>query len=60
SAFLACFADTLLGTFVEGKLLNMTYFQKKNIPEALTPNDIVNLGGSFTAFVFFLLLGYIF
>ncbi|MFN2394259.1 MAG: DUF92 domain-containing protein [Bacteroidales bacterium] len=60
SAFLACFADTLLGTFVEGKLLNMTYFQNRIYPESLTPNDVVNLGGSFTAFVFFMLLGFIF
>lgn len=60
SALLACFADTLLGTFVEEKLLKMPYFQSKDFPEAFTPNDIVNLGGSFTAFVFFLLLGYIF
>lgn len=60
SAFLACFADTLLGTFVERKLVNLSYFQKRIYPEALTPNDVVNLGGSFTAFVFFLLLAYIF
>jgi uncharacterized protein (TIGR00297 family) len=60
SAFLACFADTLLGTFVENKLLDMSYFQNRIYPEALTPNDVVNLGGSFTAFVFFLLLAYIF
>ena len=60
SAFLACFADTLLGTFVEEKLLDMSYFQNRINPESLTPNDVVNLGGSFTAFVFFLLLGYIF
>ena len=57
SAFLACFADTLLGTFLEGKLMNMSYFRKDMHPESITPNDIVNLGGSFTAFAFFLLLG---
>lgn len=57
SAFLACFADTLLGTFLEGKLMNMSYFRKDIHPESITPNDIVNLGGSFTAFAFFLLLG---
>ena len=57
SAFLACFADTLLGTFLEGKLINMRYFRKKIHPESITPNDIVNLGGSFMAFAFFLMLG---
>jgi len=57
SAFLACLADTLLGTFLEGKLMNMGYFRKNIHPESITPNDIVNMGGSFTAFVFFLLLG---
>ncbi|TVQ87460.1 MAG: DUF92 domain-containing protein [Bacteroidetes bacterium] len=60
SAFLACFADTLLGTFVEDKLLEMSYFKNRIYPEALTPNDVVNLGGSFTAFAFFLLLGFVF
>jgi uncharacterized protein (TIGR00297 family) len=60
SAFMACFADTLLGTFVEGKLLNRLYFQNSINQESLSPNDIVNLGGSFTAFLFFLLLRYIF
>jgi uncharacterized protein (TIGR00297 family) len=59
SALLACFADTLLGTFVEDKLLGMSYFKYRIYPEALTPNDIVNLGGSFTAFAFFLLLAYV-
>jgi len=58
SAFLACFTDTLLGTFLEDKLINMRYFRKKIHPESITPNDIVNLGGSFTAFAFFLFLGY--
>ncbi|MBE0663115.1 MAG: DUF92 domain-containing protein [Bacteroidales bacterium] len=60
SAFMACFADTLLGTFVEGKLLNRLYFQNRINQESLSPNDIVNLGGSFTAFLFFLLLRYLF
>ena len=59
SALLACFADTLLGTFVEDKLLGMSYFKNRIYTEALTPNDIVNLGGSFTAFAFFLLLAYV-
>ena len=60
SAFLACFVDTLLGTFVEGRLLNMARFQNNKSTELLTPNDVVNLGGSLTAFVFFLLLGSVF
>jgi uncharacterized protein (TIGR00297 family) len=60
SAFMACFADTLLGTFIEEKLLDRYFFRNKIYQESLSPNDIVNLGGSFTAFLFFLLLGYIF
>jgi uncharacterized protein (TIGR00297 family) len=49
SAFLACFADTLLGAFVEDKMLIMTFFTSKKGKESLTPNDMVNLGGSLTA-----------
>lgn len=56
SAFLACFADTFLGAFVEGKLLQLPYFKNSDSTESITPNDVVNLGGSFMAFVFFLLL----
>lgn len=58
AAILACFADTFLGAFVEGKLLKLPYF-KNNNPESITPNDIVNLGGSFMASIFFLLLNFL-
>ena len=56
AAFLACFADTLLGAFVEPRLLKMPFFRKGHSPEAITPNDLVNLGGSLTA-GFFVWLG---
>lgn len=60
SAFLACFADSLLGSFVEGKMLRMNYFRKRNTTESITPNDLVNMIGSLTTFVFFLLLSWAF
>lgn len=60
SAFTACFADSLLGTFVEDKMLQMNYFKKRRTLESITPNDMVNMIGSVTAFVFFLLLSWIF
>ncbi|MBS3807452.1 MAG: DUF92 domain-containing protein [Bacteroidales bacterium] len=56
SAFLACFVDSLLGAFVEDKLLGLNYFKKSKTPESFTPNDLVNMAGSFSAFVFYLLL----
>jgi len=60
SGFIACFADSLLGTFVEDKMLQMNYFKKRKTLESITPNDLVNMIGSFTAFVFYLLLSWIF
>ena len=60
SAFIACFADSLLGTFVEDKMLQMNYFKKRKTLESITPNDLVNMIGSFTAFVFYVLLSCIF
>ncbi|MGC9342475.1 MAG: DUF92 domain-containing protein [Bacteroidales bacterium] len=60
SAFLACFADSLLGTFVEDKMLQMNYFKKRKTTESITPNDLVNMMGSLTAFVFYILLSWIF
>jgi uncharacterized protein (TIGR00297 family) len=60
SAFLACFADSLLGTFAEAKMLQMIYFKKRKTLESITPNDLVNMIGSLTAFVFYLLLSWIF
>ena len=60
SAFLACFADSLLGNFVEEKLLRLDYFKNRKALESITPNDLVNMIGSVTAFVFYLLLSWIF
>jgi len=53
AAFMACFADTFLGAFVENRLLEMPRFKNSKNPEAITPNDIVNLGGSLTAGLFY-------
>jgi len=60
SAFSACFADSLLGTFVEGRMIRMNYFRNRKTIESITPNDLVNMIGSLTTFVFFLLLSWIF
>lgn len=60
SAFMACFADSLLGAFVEHKMLRMNYFKQPNTPESITPNDLINMLGSVTAFIFYLLLSWIF
>jgi uncharacterized protein (TIGR00297 family) len=59
SAFLACFADSFLGAFVENKMLHMNYFKKRKSSESISPNDLVNMMGSLTAFVFYLLLTWI-
>lgn len=56
AGFLACFADTLLGAFLEPKLLRSTYFLNKNGAESISPNDLVNLLGSATAPLFLLLM----
>ncbi|WP_372950597.1 DUF92 domain-containing protein [Mariniphaga sp.] len=60
SAFFATFVDSLLGAFVEDKMLQMKYFRKRKSLESITPNDLVNMLGSVTAFVFFLLLSWLF
>jgi len=60
SAFIACFADSLLGTFIEDKMVKMNYFKKRKTSESITPNDLVNIIGSVTAFVFYILLAWIF
>ena len=60
SAFLACFADSLLGSFVEDKLLRLDYFRKRISVESITPNDLINMAGSGTALVFLLLLSSLF
>ena len=59
SAFLSCFADTFMGAFFEGKLLKSPFFKNLDSPESISPNDMVNLGGSFMAFVFFLVLHFL-
>jgi uncharacterized protein (TIGR00297 family) len=60
SAFIACFMDSLLGTFVEDKMLQMKYFKKRKTLESITPNDLVNMIGTVTAFIFYILLSWIF
>jgi len=60
SAFLACFVDSLLGAFVEDKLLHWNYFKKRKTSESITPNDLINMVGSLSAFAFYLLLSWIF
>ncbi|WP_394698670.1 DUF92 domain-containing protein [uncultured Draconibacterium sp.] len=60
AAFLACFVDTFLGAFVEEKLHQSAFFKKQVKPESFTPNDMVNLAGSFTAWVFYLLMHFLF
>jgi len=60
SAFLACFTDSLLGAFLENKMLQMKYFKKQKTFESVTPNDLINMGGSFMAFAYFILLFRIF
>ncbi|MFO7656447.1 MAG: DUF92 domain-containing protein [Bacteroidales bacterium] len=60
SAFLACFVDSLLGAFIEDKLLRLDYFKKRKTLESITPNDLVNMAGSVTAFAFYLLLAWVF
>ncbi len=60
SAFLACFVDSLLGAFAEDKMLRLNYFKKRNVSESITPNDLINMAGSLSAFAFYLLLSWIF
>jgi len=57
SGFLASFIDSLLGAFWEPKLLKNHLFEKGPLKnETLTPNDLVNLLGSATAPLFFLIM----
>ena len=60
SAFLACFVDSLLGAFVEDKMLRWKTFKKRKTSESITPNDLINMVGSLSAFAFYLLLSWIF
>lgn len=55
SAFLACFTDTLLGAFVETKMMRWQWFKNNHNPEALTPNDLVNLAGSLSSGIFLII-----
>ena len=60
SAFMACFSDSLLGAFAEHKMLGMNYFNQPKTPESITPNDLINMLGSLTAFIFYMLLSWLF
>ncbi|MGM0567355.1 MAG: DUF92 domain-containing protein [Bacteroidota bacterium] len=60
SAFMACFSDSLLGAFAEHKMLRMNYFKQSKTSESITPNDLINMLGSFTAFIFYILLSWLF
>ena len=52
SGFFSCFTDSLLGAFAEDKWSRMSFFRNNmNVP---TPNDVVNLLGSLTAPLFYL------
>lgn len=53
SAFAGSMADTLLGAFVEDRLLKSRLFAGKQGLESLTANDMVNMGGSFAAGIVF-------
>ena len=55
AGFAAAFADSLFSAFLEPKLLKIKFFRHQKGPDALTPNDLVNLSASLTAPAFFLL-----
>jgi uncharacterized protein (TIGR00297 family) len=56
AGFLASFVDSVLGAFVEPRLDKLSYFVKGIGSESISPNDLVNIGASFTAPLFYLLL----
>lgn len=58
SGFFASFVDSILGAFVEPVLINKNYFKNRvsNSNEKLTPNDLVNMLGSISASLFFILM----
>ncbi len=58
SGFFASFVDSILGAFFEPVLLDKKYFRKKilNSKESITPNDLVNILGSLSASLFFILM----
>ena len=57
SGFIACFSDTFLGAFTEEKIARMNFFRQNG--NFFSPNDIVNLLGSATAPVLFLLISWL-
>jgi len=59
SGFLSCFADTLLGSFLENKMLNARFFTQMRHQYLLSPNDFINLMGSSTAIMFFYIFYFI-
>ena len=58
SGFFASFVDSILGAFVEPVLLKMNYFKDgvSNSHEKITANDLVNILGSLSASLFFILM----
>lgn len=56
SGFLACFSDTFLGAFAEEKIAGLNFLIKND--NFFSPNDIVNLLGSATAPILFLLISW--
>ncbi len=58
SAFLSSVVDSLLGAFLEPTLMKVKIFRlrKAGARDYLSPNDVINLLGSFSAPIFFLLL----
>jgi uncharacterized protein (TIGR00297 family) len=54
SGFLACFADTLLGAFAEKAFMKWRFLSQDG--EGLSPNDLVNIAGSATGPLFFVIL----
>lgn len=58
SGFFASFIDSLLGAYLEPVLLKKNYFSTKkiNAEAKFTPNDLVNILGSLSASLFFLIM----
>lgn len=56
SGFFASFIDSILGAFVEPILDKKNYFNNKNSNEKITPNDVINILGSISASLFFMLM----
>jgi uncharacterized protein (TIGR00297 family) len=56
SGFFACFTDTFLGAFAEKKFMGWDFFRRPG--SGLSPNDLVNILGSATGPLFFLLFYY--